>query len=103
LTAAPFAASICWMPFASSWLRKFKLKRASDSLVLPAPWHEEHTSGLSSPTLKLLVVISGRVRHAFKRGPAMANLGPPTSKPRFGGAFFVGPEGRLLERPPTLP
>jgi hypothetical protein len=22
----------------------------------------------------------------------LANLGPPTSKPRFGGAFFVGPE-----------
>jgi hypothetical protein len=30
----------------------------------------------------------------------MANLGPPTSKPRFGGAFFVGPEAHAAMQVP---
>jgi hypothetical protein len=30
----------------------------------------------------------------------MADLGPPTSKPRFGGAFFVGPEAHAAMQVP---
>src|SRR4051812_43772657 len=39
-----------WMPFASWLLAKIQLKRASDSLVLPAPWH---VFRWASPTCRL--------------------------------------------------